>query len=101
MAIIVLLGNFRIKTLFPMFFIFLFFCGSPSSSLLFSVQDESNVNNALFLYYTIKGVRLYAVKMAIIVLLANFRIKTLFSFFFFLWVLHPLFILCSSPLLTI
>jgi hypothetical protein len=34
--------------------------------------------------YTIKGVRLYAVKMAIIVLLGKFRIKTLFlSFFFF------------------
>jgi Na+/H+-dicarboxylate symporter len=39
--------------------------------------------------------------MAIIVLLGNFRIKTLFSFFFFFLVLHPLFILCSSPLLTI
>jgi hypothetical protein len=33
--------------------------------------------------YTIKGVRLYAVKMAIIVLLGKFRIKTLFLFSFF------------------
>ncbi len=63
------------KNPFSLFFFFFWF----SILSLFSVQDESNVNNALFIYH--KRCQAICSKMAIIVLLGNFRIKTLFFWF--------------------
>jgi hypothetical protein len=50
------------------------------------------VNNALFLYYTIKGVRLYAVKWLLLLCLETLEQKPFFPFFpFFFFVTQPLF----------
>lgn len=62
-------------------------------------KDESNVNNALFLYYTIKGVRLYAVKWLLLLCLETLEQKPFFPFFSFFFFGSPSSLLFSVHLL--
>ncbi len=78
------------KNPFSLFFFFFWF----SILSLFSVQDESNVNNALFLYHK----RCQAICSKNGYYCFAWKLQNKNPFFL---VLHPLFILCSSPLLTI